>query len=190
VRLARRRGRKRKAGARFPGGKMRPRPTGERVEDIVAVARDARRRVFGLSTTDALRPEAGEVAGRLCLSGEITRAQYEAALAYEAMRRNYNRALGARRVVSSSQILDPLGGAAPAMRDEAVDEARVRKAIDVHDRVRAALNACSEPLAQMVLDAVVLEGRTMWSHIGTLRVGLNAVGRVLKLPGSVGDTNE
>jgi hypothetical protein len=56
----------------------------------------------------------------------------------------------------------------------------VKHTIIRHDRVRRALAQCHDPLAATVLDGIVLENRQMWNFIGTLRLALNAVGRILE----------
>jgi hypothetical protein len=81
----RRRGRLRKAAARYPSGKIRPRPHAEHADQMVSVALSARRRVFGLSRGAAAQPRSGDHLGRLSLTGEISRSQLEAGRAYAQM---------------------------------------------------------------------------------------------------------
>ena len=173
----RRSGRKRKAAVRYPGGKLKQQSRAERADQITAVARDARRRVHGVSKTAARQPEAGDLLGRLSLSGEITRRQFDAGRAYAALRRDYDKAMLARRLESAGDFHEAHG---PDHRDGSDPQYRVwvQHTMSTYDRARRALAECSDPLAAMVLDGVVLDGRQMWRFIGTLRIALNAVGRV------------
>lgn len=173
----RRRGRKRKEAARHPGGKIRQKSTASRAEETIATALEARRRVFGLSAAEARRPEAVDMLGRLALTGEISEAQLSAGRAYARLRRNYDRALLARRLASAADYDGPGG---PDGRDgnEPGYRAWARRMVAAYDAVRRALLECSDPLATTVLDGIVLEERAMWRHVGTLRIALNAVGRV------------
>lgn len=184
--VVRRSGRRRKAGQRHPGGKLRQATQAERREDVTSVARKARRRVYGLRMADAGRAEAGDMLGRLFLTGEITEAQHSAGRAYAAVRTDYDKAMGARRLRSAT---DPGAAAAgtPREADDPDHVAWVARRRRAYDGVRAALQATGDPLAGAVLDAVVLEERQMWNHVGTLRIALNAVGRVLGQAASGGD---
>ncbi len=172
------RGRRRKGAARHPGGKLKQRSSAERADEIMAVARDARRRVHGLSKTNARRAEGGDLLGRLSLSGEITRQQFDAGRGYASLKRDYDRAMLARRLVSAADLRGPGG---PDHRDGSDPGYRawVQGVLSAYDRTRRALAESPDPLAAMVLDGVVLDGRQMWRFIGTLRIALNAVGRVL-----------
>ena len=174
----RRRGRKRRLATRHPGGQVKRRSAAEKARDTMAVAHDARRRVFGLSTAAAARQEAVDMLGRLAISGEITPVQLTAGRAYEAMRRDYDRAMLARRTLSASDY-EGVGGSGAASQDDRAYAAWVKRCIDRYDMVRAALTGCADPMAQIVLDGVALEGREMWDFVGTLRIALNAAGRVL-----------
>ena len=176
--VVRRRGRLRKGGGRDPSGKIRRMPRAERVDQIVKVAFDARQRVHGLTTSAAAQPRSGDLLGRLSLSGEINRGQYEAGLSYAQMRGDYDRAMLAQRLVEPGEPesrpgYDDRDGSAPGYR------AWVEHTIKQHAKVRRALAECHDPLAATVLDGIVLEGRQMWNFIGTLRLALNAIGRVL-----------
>ncbi len=107
--VPRRRGRRRKGAARHPGGKLKQRSRADRADKITAVGRDARRRVHGLSKTAAGRPEAGDMLGRLSLSGEITGKQFDAGRAYAILKRDYDRAMLARRLGSAADFHGPRG---------------------------------------------------------------------------------
>jgi len=145
----------------------------------MSVALNARRRVHGLTRADAGQPRSGDLLGRLSLSGEINREQYEAGLRYVELRQDYDRAMLAQRLVVPG---DPLSGPGHDDRDgtDPAYRAWIRHTSARHAQVRRALRECHDPLAQMVLDGIVLEHREMWNFIGTLRLALNAVGHELK----------
>ena len=84
----------------------------------------------------------------------------------------------ARRLGSAADFHGPRG---PDHRDGSDPRYRawVRGTLSAYDRTRRVLAECSDPLAAMVLDGVVIDGHQMWRFIGTLRIALNAVGRVL-----------
>ncbi len=174
----RRRGRPRKPGGRHPNGQLKRRSAKAQRDDITAVARRARQNVFGLSAVDAARAEAGDMLGRLAISGEITPRQLAAGRAYEQLRRDLDRALQARHVRSSSDYNLGGGYRAPDTDETGHAEwvARVKRRYTV---ARSALLMCSDPMAAAVVDGVVVEGREMWNFVGTLRIGLNALDRVI-----------
>ena len=135
--------------------------------------------VDSLSRAQANQPRAGDMLGRLFMTGEINRDQHEAGVLYAQHRVDYDRAMLAQRLVTAG---DPLDRGGYDARDGTDPDYRtfVRRVVARHARVRQALGACHDPLAGMVLDAVVLEEREMWNFVGTLRLALNAVGRVLR----------
>lgn len=81
-------GRKRKPGNREKSGKLSRKPEDVAVRrkvawdaaerDALSTVLDTRMRLFGLSETDARDQKAGSFIGRLYLSAQISRAQYEA----------------------------------------------------------------------------------------------------------------
>jgi hypothetical protein len=59
------------------------------------LAKEVRMRKFNISKTDAALPESGSVCGRLFLSGQLSRPQYEALMRYSMSRERYMQALQA-----------------------------------------------------------------------------------------------
>lgn len=174
---------------------MQPAQT-EREADVKAVAMEARIRIFGIRPDEAGFPEAADTLGRLWINGEIDipvagderrrTTQYEAGKEYRQIVENYRRSLLIRPLGSSSDLNrspgheDYLGDNAHPEYVAWCKRARVKyRGEDGRGGVRNALATCGDPLAQMVIDAVVLEDKIVSGNfIGTLRVALNAVARV------------
>lgn len=85
--------RKRKPGNRERNGKLSRRKADVanrrkvawdmQAQEAIAPVLEARQRLFGLTPDEARDQRAGSFIGRLCLSGTITRTQYEALCAWE-----------------------------------------------------------------------------------------------------------
>lgn len=94
-------GRKRKAGPREPNGRLSRRTDDKQAQrsideqSAMQVGKDARVRQFGVSPADAATELAGTVPGRLLLTGEITRSQYDASVAWGTAHVRYLRAIDA-----------------------------------------------------------------------------------------------
>lgn len=92
-------GRKRKPGKREPNGKLsrNPADTAARRKEAwdaeeretMSAAIGARQRIHRLPYEDAKDPMAGSFIGLLCLSGELTTAQYDALVEWEKVSRAY-----------------------------------------------------------------------------------------------------
>ena len=97
-------GRKRKPGKREPNGKLSRVPADvaarrkdgldREEQDTIAVAIEARQRVFGLPPAISRDQMAGSAVGRYCLQCVITRTQYDAAMLYLADCEAYSHAIG------------------------------------------------------------------------------------------------
>jgi hypothetical protein len=114
------RGRKRKAGPRFPNGQpKRSRP--EEAKENKSVGIQARIRVHKLKPAEAEREEAGHVLGRMLIEGHLGPAlaedggpgigqlRFNAGEEYENICRFYARAMGTRGVRSGSDYNGPAG---------------------------------------------------------------------------------
>jgi hypothetical protein len=98
-----RRGPKKQKGKREPNGRLSRQPAiaGARHVDaldmeeraMIEVGIEARQRVFGVPARMSRDQLAGSVVGRLCLSGELSRVQYDAAQAWLECREAYLRAV-------------------------------------------------------------------------------------------------
>jgi hypothetical protein len=164
-----------------PGPRGRARARAERAEEVARVALAARRRVFRLGAEEARRTEAGTALGRLAISGEITRPQYEAAQRYEEVSRRADAALLARRMVSAAE-LDRSGGGGHDGRagDDPAYAARCRAAVKEAERCWRAM-AEAGAACRAAVDMAVLQGSATPAAVGDLRLGLNALARVFRM---------
>lgn len=85
------------------------------------LAKETRMRMFGVAEKDAAQPAAGTVIGRLWLSGEISRQQYEALTRYDAARL---RNMGA---IQAPDSLKTKRGGTMYIPDDEADEKAVAK---------------------------------------------------------------
>lgn len=148
-------------------------------EDVTRVVRRARENVHGVPESMSGHRFAGDTLGRLALVGTagdgVSLAQLAAGRLYEEIEASYQVVILARKMRSGSS-LDHVGG---YDSDDGTDPAYVasyERAKGRMVRARRALLLCGDPLAQAVVDAVVLEGKDMPAHVGVLRVALNAIG--------------
>lgn len=170
-------GRPRKQGPRHPAGKIVQPTASEKKDNAVAVAQKARQRLHGLSKADAALPEAGDVLGRLYLTQEISRTQFEAGQEYARIVADYDKALLAPRQRSASNFDGPAGYDDSDGKDASY-QAWVKRAKQRYDEARSAVLLCGEPLAHAVLRGVI-DGYEMPNHVGELRIALNALSRVV-----------
>jgi hypothetical protein len=183
------RGRKRKAGARYPSGK-RTRETTER--DVLSTAIDARRRHFGVTSKEARDERLGTSLGRLAFKGVISDSQYQAGIKFAELHYRFTSMFGLPQPnpQSASNLLINEGvfGSSPSeVTIDAIERVRMR-----YDTVRSALEECdreqryavgrqpSRLIYQVVcLDCEMDEQRE--GDIGSLRIALNALARIFKL---------
>jgi len=144
---------------------------------MTKVAAEARERVFGIPKGQSRLPDAGDALGRFALAGAtdgVSRTQRDAGRLYEAIVRDYQRHLGARRLMSGSE-LERVSGHDNSTGDSPQEIERYERAKGRYIRARRALLLSAEPTAQMVVDAVVLDDVEMWQNVGVLRIALNAI---------------
>jgi hypothetical protein len=100
-----RRGPKRKAGKREPNGKL-SRKIEDKAErqndgldreqrDVLSVGLSARERIWGVKPQHSRDQKAGSAIGRYCLQGQITQAQYDAAMQFLESYHRHLRAIDA-----------------------------------------------------------------------------------------------
>lgn len=178
-------GRKRKADARRqPGGRIdhsSRRARTERAEDMTAVVLEARQRVFGVSpTVSRLMPETSFL-GRLRAQNEISQRQYDAAMKYREAEQLYD-SLHPVKGYPQAGNLDR-GGSFDGREVDQDYIDRFTLALTRHQRCATALRgtASVDAHAEAVTKNVVLKGYEMPMHIPTLRIGLNALAKVLGL---------
>lgn len=206
------RGPKRKPGKREPGGKLsrKPKDVFERViaeiatdeRDAMGVGLAARVRVYGITDEmlgkiprakdeKPLTPAqfardqmAGSFVGRLCIQGQLSRTQYEAAITYAVEREAYLRA------VSPAQGGEPRAVNLNATRGSSNYENESRARHDVAS-YRAAYAALTEAWRQLrgqsklfaAIQYLVVEDRPVEGMVEDLREGLNALARHYKMEG-------
>ncbi len=123
------RGRKRKAGRRLACGK---RPREETQREVMSTVLEARRRHFGVTTTQAKDERLGTALGRLAFAGRISADQYAAGQIYCEIMARHRAIIGLPvdqpRSVTALLINEGIfGGSAPDPDAELV--ARVRKQV-------------------------------------------------------------
>lgn len=177
-------GRPKKPGARYRCGK---RTIQQRQEDAREVAIEARMRVFGVSKEIAALAEMGSPLGRLLHWKVITNAQADAGYDFAVTMRDY---------LATAQLQRPTQGKAgfvPSQRtssEQELDPAETAKLRGRESKARAYMEALAEidrtdPFSgptstSVVWDVCVNENdREGEAAIGALRVGLNAIHRVL-----------
>lgn len=132
-------------------------------------------RRYGLTEAQARQPLAGSAIGRLCLAGEITRAQHDAALRYLEARKDYHSAIMAKSDAGS-------GGAA-ATGDVVTDtyaawcrRARERWAA-INEMLDDLVVAIRSPAPRAALDTIAVRDVDLPELVGDLRAALNALDR-------------
>lgn len=164
---------------RHPSGRLYEPGPKEREDEIRGVVIDARQRIWGMTEQQASFPEAGSVVGRLRLSRTISAAQAEAALKYAETMALADAAILAKRIGSSGDLNrsrghDDSDGTEPGY--VAKCKAAIAKSIECHRALREA-----HQLARWAVDTIVLEDQPIPAD-GELRLGLNALCRVFKIP--------
>lgn len=165
----------------------------------MSTAIDARMRLFGLTKEEASEVDAASVVGRLALSGEISERQYQAAVRYELTVRSADKAYLAGSVPSGSDLnrsrshLPEEPGSPTAKRVWGKDlviwpgtddeyNAKCKRDIDMSVKCYRALGACADRLARWAVDNIVLENNDLPHAYGELKIGLNALAHLFKLP--------
>lgn len=162
-----------------PGPKEREEAKAEKAEEVMSVALEARQRVFLVPETQAKLAEAGSVIGRLLLTREIGRHQFEAARKYEEVVALANAAILARGFPTPGD-LNRSGGHDDSDGTEPGYVARCKAATDKANHCWRALREAGQ-LCRWAVDTIVIEDQPVPHAIGDLRLGLNALCRVLKI---------
>ena len=179
-------GRKRKPGKREPNGKLSRVPADvaarrkdgldREEQDTIAVAIEARQRVFGLPPTISRDQMAGSAVGRYCIQKHITRVQYDAAMLYLADCEAYSHAIGTPGLPRAVD-LNATGG-----QNNHENVGKVLAAIRAHDAMVKAVQAQQNELRNTAnlfgaLDVVIRQDKMLDHMLGDLRAGLNALVR-------------
>ena len=166
-------GRRRSNAKRYATGRIVQPAAAEMRATVI----EARQRVYGLGKSQAAEPEAIDILGRMYLAGEISQTQKHAGDRYAEARRNYRRAILAKRLPSAGNLERQRGHDGSDGSDPAYI-AWCARSIAAYDLLWRELRDCGEPMAIPVLDGVIDE-QPLWDFVGTLRVALNAIAHVL-----------
>jgi hypothetical protein len=144
---------------------------------MIAVGIEARQRVWGVPAPVSRDQMAGSAVGRYCLQGQITRAQYDAAVSWLGEREDYHRCIQAPRQPGAVDLNATKGQSVSAenvkriqrvIADRKVtDKALMDKQIEVGNRGN--LNGA--------LYAVLVQDVQLEHLLGDLRTALNALVR-------------
>lgn len=191
--MKRRAGRRKKMNVdREPNGRIqRVTIDGEQVSKFELDAMTWKRRQINpsLSSEEARKPEHGSVvAAWLEHSKKVasrslgqpnpigfTQMQYDAAMRYAQLQRDWLAAIGAVRARSSSEF-GGVGGHAPDPFIATV-ERREKTTIDAFKAARRAVLECGSPLGMMAIETIVIENQPAEDMRGDLRMALNALSR-------------
>lgn len=145
-------------------------------QDMIAVATEARQRVFGLPVPISRDQMAGSAVGRYCLQGIITRVQYDAAVAYLDDCEAYSRAIGTPGIPRAID-LNATGG-----QNNHENVSKTRAAIARHDAMVKAVREKQIEIGNMgnlfgALDTVIRRDVQLEHLVGDLRTALNALAK-------------
>ena len=188
------RGPRRQEGKREAGGRLSRKPIEKQARDIARVAADeweamntalmARWRVHHVPMEKLRDQMAGSYIGRLCLTGELTQQQYDAAQAYLADRRDYHMAIDAPKQMGAVD-LNAVHGRTHHENEQKTVQAIVRFLGDKRDGSGGVTGAIRH--AQTVLgnrgnlyaaiDLCVAKDIDLHHMVGDVRLALNALVR-------------
>lgn len=186
------RGRKRKAGARHPSGKLVQPRTAELQREVLATVIDARQRHYGVTAKQARDARLGTALGRLAFAGAITADQYAAGEMYgEIMARNravMGLPMDQPRSVTGLLINEGIFGGSSPDRDPALVEKVRRRAASAILMLRSAdndvLGKVGRRPSQLVHAVVCNEvDASGWSQADTINLGhgLDALCRLFRI---------
>lgn len=163
----------------------------ETEKDVVASVLEARERVYGVPGK-SMR-ESSEI-GRLLATGEITDRQYRALAGYRRAVHRYDEAMKAPKLLSGTDVLSKSIASEGRLIDdrprrpfdgvgndpEYVDWVEYAKAIYLD--CQRALIACPDSVTRSVVDIIAVSDLPAPQYVGALRLGANALVRVLHVP--------
>ena len=181
------RGPKRKPGKRTESGRL-SRSQDETIarhaavhdqqeRETLEVGLSARVRIWGIDPKMSRSQMAGSVVGRLCLTGELSREQYDAAQSWLSDLRNWRQAIAAPRGMGAVDLNAIRGDST-----EVESEVWYRRCRDRMASARAAIQQEQNALRLRAnlwapLDLMVGEDRSVMTMVGDLRLALNALAR-------------
>lgn len=189
-----RRGPKKQKGKREANGRLSRQPAiaGARNMDaldteeraMIEVGIEARQRVFGVPARASRDQLAGSVVGRLCLTGELSRVQYDAAQAWLECREAYLRAV-APAIGRQPGAVNP-NATHGQSNYENVGASRI--AVQRYKAAQVAIQTVQNELRLSAhlngaLDVILVRDAHVDHLVGNLRTALNALARHFKLDG-------
>ena len=184
---------KRKHGKREPNGRLSRKPGERQIRDKAEVAATewdtmgqalmARNRVHGVEPMNLKDQLAGSAVGRMCLRGQITQTQYDAAMAYMSEREEYHQYIQVPRQPGAVD-LNATNGTSTASENVA----RVLKVTAAAKATDAAIMDKQIEIGNMgnlfgALNAVLVMDAELDHLVGDLRTALNALARRYGLTG-------
>jgi hypothetical protein len=144
--------------------------------EAMATVLAARWRVHGITAEHAKDPLAGSAVGRLCLSDQISRDQYDAAIRYLDVLGSYEKALLLRTGKPSESKGSPHGlGDSPEYIDWC--QAQIERWDEVTTLLTELMYSLRSPGPRAALDVVVVRDVDMPELAADLRLALNALAR-------------
>jgi len=142
--------------------------------ETLEVGLSARVRVWGIDPKMSRSQMAGSVVGRLCLTGELSREQYDAAQSWLSDLRNWRQCIAAPRI--GAVDLNAIRGGGT----EIESEVWYRRCCERMKEARAAIQQAQNALQLRAnlwapLDLMVGEDRSVLHLVGDLRLALNAL---------------
>ena len=181
-----RRGPKKQDGKREAGGRLSRKPIEKQARDASKIAAEeweamntalmARLRVHNVPM-DKLRDQmAGSFIGRLCLCGEITHQQFDAAQAYLADRRDYHMAIDAPKQMGAVDLNAVHG------RNHHENVKRSQQSVQKFNAAEAAIRNAQTSLGNMgnlyaAVSLCIINDGELRHMVGDVRLVLNALAR-------------
>lgn len=180
--MARRKSRRAKANGkpvdqREPNGQPQRNSASLTKAEMMSVGVEARQRVHGLTKAQAASKDGGDELGRLGFLGSeggLSWHQVDALRLYAEINRDMERAVLVRQMRSGSDM-DLRGGYDSSDGTEPTYVAKYERAIGRYQRARNVILMTPDCFAQMATDALVLDDKLLWDHIGAIRLAANAM---------------
>ncbi len=175
-------GRKPRGGPREPRGRLSRKAGDKQVhrsvdeQSAMQVAKEARQRMFGVSEADSATELAGTVPGRLLLTKEIVRFQYDASVAFGTAHARYLRAIDAPPGPRAVEI----GRASGRNLNGDMTKEQCERAIaqwDAAKRVLVEANYYHPGSIYAACEQFELRNQFFPHMLGDYRVGMNALAR-------------
>lgn len=175
--------RNRRSIYREPSGKRQRPSAREKAQDMQQAAYEARQRVFRLTESQARAMPETTVLGRYRAMGELSMRQYEAGARYAGIVRDYDAAMLVKGLPKAGD-LDRGHGHDNGDGTDPDYVADFRTSVRRFDECEAALEAAKieDKMAKAVVNAIALSDQDAPHFIPALRIGLNHLARVFRLP--------